>query len=168
MTTTKRLTTRGHATAEAIRDRVDFITSGALSANAPSSPLGPWARTGDLWGRDLDQFKADVPLIDYVVYSYATPIAWHLSTGEWYRVCQSFSITTSKHQGNLYLIDTAKHASTLTPITGERGHWRVECDTCGTVIALVKGKDAARQRCFEHHINGVHWDGTRHSSSVSA
>ncbi len=35
--------------------------------------------------------------IDYTVYSYNTPIAWHSPKG-WYVVEQKFSVTTSKHQ----------------------------------------------------------------------
>jgi hypothetical protein len=35
--------------------------------------------------------------MDYVVYSYHTPIAWHTPEG-WYIVAQKFSQTTSKHQ----------------------------------------------------------------------
>jgi hypothetical protein len=35
--------------------------------------------------------------IDYIVYSYSTPIAWHGFDG-WYVVEQKFSVTTSKHQ----------------------------------------------------------------------
>ena len=34
----------------------------------------------------------------YVVFSYGTPIAWHIDGGEWYVVSQKFSVTTSKHQ----------------------------------------------------------------------
>lgn len=34
----------------------------------------------------------------YVVFSYGTPIAWHIDGGEWYVVDQKFSVTTSKHQ----------------------------------------------------------------------
>ena len=35
--------------------------------------------------------------VDYLVYSYGTPIAWHTPQG-WYIVAQKFSVTTSKHQ----------------------------------------------------------------------
>ena len=34
----------------------------------------------------------------YVVFSYGTPIAWHIDGGDWYVVEQKFSVTTSKHQ----------------------------------------------------------------------
>lgn len=42
----------------------------------------------------------------YVVYSYATPIAWVIrftdGTESVYHVAQKFSVTTSKHSGRLY------------------------------------------------------------------
>lgn len=102
----KRLTTRGIATATAIRDREDFKTSGSLEAKTVSG-LTSWC-SGRLAGADLDQFNNDMAEIDYVVMSYATPIAWHVrnetTEGRWHRVAQKFSVTTSKHQGNLYMI----------------------------------------------------------------
>ena len=36
--------------------------------------------------------------IDYVVWSYQTPIAWHLPSGEWHVVDDKFSSSTSSHQ----------------------------------------------------------------------
>jgi hypothetical protein len=54
-----------------------------------------------VYGRlNLDEFarfKAVEIQVDYVVYSYGTPIAWHTIDG-WYVVEQKFSVTTSKHQ----------------------------------------------------------------------
>lgn len=102
----KRLTTRGIATAEAIRDREDFRTSGSLYGESCS--LGSYDR-GRLSGEDLTQFYADCGSIRYVVMSYATPIAWWVPASEtdkggWYKVKAKFSVTTTKHQGNLYLI----------------------------------------------------------------
>lgn len=102
----KRLTTRGIATAEAIRDREDFRTSGALMGESVS--LGTYDR-GRLTGADLERFYLDCGQITYVVKSYATPIAWYVpptptEKGGWYKVGQKFSVTTTKHQGNLYLI----------------------------------------------------------------
>ena len=103
-----RLTTRCIRTAQAIRDREDFRTSGALMGEA-TGRLGRWD-SGRLSGPDLDQFYLDAPFIDYAVWSYSTPIAWHWTnekagTSGWHKVAQKFSTTTSKHQSNLYLID---------------------------------------------------------------
>lgn len=100
-----RLTTRGRATAEHIRDRKPFTTSGALSAQITDG-LGNWD-SGRLSGADLMRFREDCRVIDYVVYSYSTPIAWHYNDGTvqgWYVAKGRWSVTTSKHQGNLYLI----------------------------------------------------------------
>lgn len=94
-----RLTTRGIKTAEAIRDRVEFTTSGSLKAGRLR-----YYDTGYLNDNERDQFTLDYDFIDYVVYSYGTPIAWHGVNG-WHIVAQKFSPTTTKHQGNLYLID---------------------------------------------------------------
>lgn len=96
----KRLTTTGHATAEAIANRDDFTTSGSLKGQNVSG-LGPWD-SGRLFGPDHDRFREDSGRVDYVVTSYATPIAWHTPDG-WHIVDQRFSVTTSRQQGNLYL-----------------------------------------------------------------
>ena len=106
---TKRLTTRGIETAQAIANRETFTTSGSFSARVlPDGGLGAWD-SGRLSGADLDKFRKDCNNIEYVVWSYATPIAWYVAPsatikGGWYKVAQKFSVTTSKHQGNLYLI----------------------------------------------------------------
>ena len=63
----------------------------------------PEADYGWLLGKDKEQFIADSSRIRYIVYSYFTPIAWY-ARGKWYKVKQKFSVTTSKHQGQLYLI----------------------------------------------------------------
>lgn len=100
----QRLTTRSIATAQAIRDRVPFKTSGALSAEA-HDPHSLYLYEGRLNRDECATLHDDLRIgIDYVVWSYSTPIAWHLTNGEWYKVEQKFSITTTKHQGNLYLI----------------------------------------------------------------
>lgn len=80
---------------EAISGRVDFTTSGSLSGE---SVRGYLPGTGRLVGADLDIARADDGNVDYVVMSYATPIAWHRITGAWHVVEQSFSVTTSQQQ----------------------------------------------------------------------
>lgn len=99
-----RLTTRGPETAAAIRDRIPFTTSGALRGLARSD-AGFW-NTGRLSQAESEIYHADIDSLDYVVMSYNTPIAWHSAVG-WHKVGQKFSPTTSKHQGNLYLIEEA-------------------------------------------------------------
>ncbi len=96
------------ATPTMIRDRKGFVAS-SLTARVVDG-MGFWDN-GKLAGEDADQFRLDSPHIDYVVWSYVTPIAWHVTDtdgGEhWHVVKQRFSTTTStKHQSRLYLIGT--------------------------------------------------------------
>lgn len=91
----QKISSRDRAMPEMIRDRVSFETYGALSAGGRSG-------SGVLNNREADIFHAQKP--SYVVYSYATPIAWWSEEHGWYVVSQKFSVTTSKHQGKLYLI----------------------------------------------------------------
>jgi hypothetical protein len=53
---------------------------------------------GRLSGADCERYYQDRQIIDFVVYSYHTPIAWHREGLGWYIVGQKFSQTTSKHQ----------------------------------------------------------------------
>jgi hypothetical protein len=100
----KRLTTRGIRTAEAIRDRESFTTSGSLYGQAqPDGGMSPYAFRGWLSDDERAVWERDSYDVDYVVVSYATPIAWHKTDGTWHIVTQKFSPTTTKHQGNLYL-----------------------------------------------------------------
>lgn len=73
-----------------IATRQEFKAS-ALSGSRYS--LG----AGQLKGKELATFEADVNGADYIVYSYSTPIAWHSLNFGWYVVAQKFSVTTSKH-----------------------------------------------------------------------
>lgn len=96
-----RLTTRSIATAEAIRDRIPFTTSGALRGEAHT---GGYVYAGHLNPEESALLNRDRDLIKYIVWSYSTPIAWFIGSGVgWHVVDQKFSITTTKHQGNLYL-----------------------------------------------------------------
>ena len=100
----KKLSTIGHATAEAIAARQPFTTHGALSADVESYVTpGRLNRTeSDALYADQDAARAAGQRL-YVVWSYATPIAWHSEATGWHRVSQRFSRTTTRHQGNLYL-----------------------------------------------------------------
>lgn len=108
MTSVIRTTTRSIRTAEAIRDREDFRTNTRSFYGEGTGRLSAWD-SGRLSGDDLMQFRLDMTFIDYVVWSYVTPIAWHWTnekagTSGWHVVAQTFSSTTTKHQSNLYLI----------------------------------------------------------------
>ena len=78
-----------------IATRQEFKASALSGVNVNASGLqGAYGR---LDPEEFARFKEVETQVDYVVYSYGTPIAWH-SMGEWYVVEQKFSVTTSKHQ----------------------------------------------------------------------
>lgn len=84
-----------------VRDRKDFKGNTMSGANVkPGSHHG----AGLLNSGEMQKFFADSSRIDYIVWSYATPIAWHRTDGTWYRVSQKWGVITSKHKGRLYLI----------------------------------------------------------------
>lgn len=73
-------------------------TFGVHNFRGVESPQLPGA--GSLNEVERTTLHADylVSGIDYVIWSYQTPIAWHLPTGEWHVVDQKFSVSTSNHQ----------------------------------------------------------------------
>lgn len=71
--------------------------TGSLSGHA-STPCG--FGMIDPEGPDYAQQRDCGEVIDYTVYSYDTPIAWHTPSG-WHVVEQRFSVTTSCHQGQV-------------------------------------------------------------------
>ncbi len=93
-----KISSRGNLVATNIRDLVPFETHGALKAVNSSEGIG------QLNANEYHLFINDVNDIDYIVYSYATPIAWHSRSNGWHKVSQKFSVTTSRHQSSLYMI----------------------------------------------------------------
>ena len=92
---TIRTTTRNaNAIARAIRQGEDFTTSGALKGEACPAFIS----TGRM--PDSDAAKLRAAKIDYVVYSYGTPIAYR-ANGEWVTPDAKYSVTTSKHQTSI-------------------------------------------------------------------
>ena len=92
---TTRTTTRNAATiAHAIRQGENFTTSGALRGEAFPIFIG----TGRMPDSEAAQLRA--ARIDYVVYSYGTPIAYR-ANGEWTIPDAKYSATTSKHQSTI-------------------------------------------------------------------
>ena len=77
-----------------IATRQEFKASALSGVNANESGL--LGAFGRLNAQEFAQFKQDEIRVDYIVYSYDTPIAWHTLDG-WYIVEQKFSVTTSKH-----------------------------------------------------------------------
>lgn len=80
------------------------FTAGGNAYGMPNFRGGPAeGRTGALskhpaW---LSRYYADANAIDYVIYSYHTPIAWHTPDG-WVIPPVKYSISTTRHQGTLY------------------------------------------------------------------
>lgn len=102
----KRLTT--HTAANAILNREPFTTSGSLVGGYLDDKHIAYIGSGRLpepWREKFFQAKHSVPWSDfYVVYSYGTPIAWWTKAGGWTVPDVKYSRTTTKHQGNLYLV----------------------------------------------------------------
>lgn len=97
---TRYAATRGEGLANtlaAIRNRKAF-DAGNLWATTHRFSLGILPL---VW---TDDYMETRDRIDYVVYSYATPIAWHLNTGEWVYPDVRYSASTQRHQS------TVRHA----------------------------------------------------------
>lgn len=102
-TTSTRGAIRGAGRANLIRalaDRRKVSTSGSLRADVWEQPYAP--SPGRLDDSEARRLEADAQLgITYVVWSYATPIAWVRADGTVYHVEQRFSVTTSRQQGTI-------------------------------------------------------------------
>lgn len=88
-----------------LRDRETFKTSGSLRGERAK----PGYFSTDTPGRlDIDSVYYSLWLqqrdsIDYVVYSYFTPIAWHVSGVGWTMTQKtSYSVSTTRHQSLVY------------------------------------------------------------------
>lgn len=84
--------------ADRIANREPF-TAGGNAYGEPnfrgqSFSAGTVGALPSLW---RDKFYLDVNRVDYVVYSYHTPIAWHTPDG-WTIPDAKYSVSTSKHQ----------------------------------------------------------------------
>ncbi|HLS01869.1 MAG TPA: hypothetical protein VK054_07825 [Beutenbergiaceae bacterium] len=77
-------------------NRTPFRSHGAMSAHAFAL-----SRTGRLPKEWVEVYRSDRenPGISYVVYSYATPIAWVRADGETVIPDVGYSLTTTRHQG---------------------------------------------------------------------
>lgn len=83
------------AIARKLEKRESFDTHGALSGRS-RVVTGYLPQTGQLPTKYHDELKG----ADYVVYSYATPIAWH-AYGAWVVPATKYSMTTSHHQSRV-------------------------------------------------------------------
>lgn len=149
-----RLTTRSIRTATAIANAEPFTTSGSLRGDARTSP-GAYLYSGRLNVVECEMLRTDLAIgIDYVVTSYSTPIAWRRVDGKWRVVAQSFSPTTTKHQGNLYLIDRGEPHQTT--VIKQRGANQVRCEQCGTCPRFFSYVDEAHRFAHGHRFNHDH------------
>jgi hypothetical protein len=106
-----KISSRSREVAERIRDRVPFQTYGALRA---TEEINHCPDSGRLNNDERDRLHTQWNWGNgsmYVVWSYGTPIAWWTERDGWHRVAQKFSMTTSHHQGKLYLIDTCREVA---------------------------------------------------------
>lgn len=86
-----------------------FRTSGALHAERYPSHTGTGLHRVSMFNRFpltdrfADPLRFKPPHVDFVVFSYAAPIAWHTADdgddvgGEWFVTGRRFSVTTSRH-----------------------------------------------------------------------
>lgn len=103
--------------------RVSTSSAGPfIAARKPfQNHSGSLQGTDAVWNANADRlssletaaFYNDRPYITYAVFSYFTPIAWYVSKPKvcgccqderWHIVNQKFSVTTSKHQSQLWHI----------------------------------------------------------------
>jgi len=90
----------GKSAGAAISQAQPFTTSGSLRGTvaqpAPDAYIPYTGFLPDEWREDI---RKDASHVDYIVWSYATPIAWRLTNGQWILPDVRYSVTTSKHQG---------------------------------------------------------------------
>lgn len=99
-----RFSTNSWQAREALVNRTPFTTYGGLSATYRSRlPFGH--RLPAEW---VQRYKERYDHIAYVVWSYATPIAWVYDDGRVVKVDHKWSMTTTKHQGMLYALDASE------------------------------------------------------------
>lgn len=112
------LTTRDHYTEferVMIDERRPFDTHGALRGRLrPESTESGYLRSKSNAAAQL--WRADQDKIDYVVYSYNTPIAWHVKTdtvNEWIYPDVRYSPPTGRHQSKIRAVLAADPVSNL-------------------------------------------------------
>ena len=90
-----RLSSRSPEVRSAIANREEFTSSAAIRG---SRPIGTrFMSTGYLPREFVNEIR-ESDGIDYVVWSYGTPIAWHHSFKGWTIPEVKYSATTSRHQ----------------------------------------------------------------------
>ena len=96
---TEKLSTRNHVQiAKKLLARESFNTNGALKGVAKPDWIDQKMSVRDygLLHSDRDFYG-----IDYVIYSYSTPIAWLRGDGEWTMSEADYSVTTKHHKATI-------------------------------------------------------------------
>ena len=94
---TEKLSTRKPGPiAKKLLARESFRTNGELKGVAKPS----WIDHGKISVRDYGYLQSDRNYygIDYVIYSYTTPIAWLRGDGSWTMPEADYSVTTKRHK----------------------------------------------------------------------
>ena len=94
---TEKLSTRNPGPiAKKIWARESFRTNGALKGVARPE----WIDFGKMSVKDYGYLRSDQDFygIDYVIYSYTTPIAWLRGDGSWFMPEAGYSVTTKRHK----------------------------------------------------------------------
>ena len=97
---TEKLTTRNPGPiAKKLLALESFKTNGALKGVAKPE----WIDHGKISVRDYNFLRGDRNYygIDYVIYSYSTPIAWLRGDGEWAMPAADYSPTTTRHKNTI-------------------------------------------------------------------
>jgi hypothetical protein len=94
--------TVNHSTApDAIAELAEFQNSGKTLTGGPATPYPGYGRLPEEWRREIARCAAAGNPPVYYVHSYATPIGWLLKDGTAVIPQESYSVTTSKHQGRV-------------------------------------------------------------------
>lgn len=94
---TEKLSTREPGPiAKKLLARESFRTNGALKGVARPE----WIDLGKMSVRDYGYLRSDRDFygIDYVIYSYTTPIAWLRGDGSWFMPEADYSVTTKRQK----------------------------------------------------------------------
>ena len=97
---TEKLSTRKPGPiAKKLLARESFRTNGALKGVAKPECFD----FGKMGVRDYGFLRSDQDFygIDYVIYSYTTPIAWLRGDGSWFMPEAGYSVTTKRHKATI-------------------------------------------------------------------
>jgi len=84
----------GYTIASRIAHRTEFRTYGAMAGETPHQSAYSY---GWLTGSARRRWENDAPQVDYSVWSYGTPIAWHTVERGWVIIGHSFSVSSGRH-----------------------------------------------------------------------